>query len=163
MIRFALRRFAAVKELLPLFPGYVSKAMIVSSVKRSRQLVAIALLKEAEGKQVVDVHEELEEGETLLSVAARTNQKVLAIYLLSLGGWEEGGLPISCAIAAGHGDITRLLANRDTVKARDLIVRKLRFYTIVKRKLKGAQGKLGGDVKTAQLVMSSLLTVGGKL
>lgn len=158
-----LNRVAAVKELLPLFPGYASKAMIVESVRRSRQLVAIALLKEVEGKQVIDVREELEleGGETLLSIAARTNQKVLVTYLLSLGGWKD--LPISSAIAAGHGDITRLLADRDTVKVRDLIVRKMRFYTIVKRKLSAGVSNLGGDVKTTQLVMSSLLTVGGKL
>ena len=158
----ARHRFAAVKELLPSFPGYCSKTVVVESVKRSRQLVAITLLKEAIKGQTFNVNEVLKDGETLLSISARTNQKVLVQFLLSLGGWEKD-LPISSSIAAGHGDITRLLAGREVLKARDLIVRKLRFYAIIRRKIKGSGGMLGNDVKAAQLVMTSLLTVGGKL
>lgn len=67
---------------------------------------------------------------------------------------------IDYCIASGHGSITRILGERnlEVRKARDLIVRKIRFFCIVRRKV----GK-GGDVRKEQMIMNSLLTVGGKL
>ncbi|GMH65187.1 hypothetical protein TrST_g3450 [Triparma strigata] len=156
---------------------------IVLCMKRGYENMAICLIRSLQARDgdaafnvnlVLNSAEgsDLEEDakETMLHLCARNGLEKLVLYLLGRGALANvpdagGRTPINYSIASGHGGITRILGERNpkVLKARDLIVRKIRYFTIIKRKIKATGGALGGSVKATQLVMSSLLTTGGKL
>jgi hypothetical protein len=74
-------------------------------------------------------------------------------------GDKGGRQAIHYSIAAGHGGMSQMLGGRDKEieKAVRLISQKMRFYTIVKRKVR-REGKEGeGGVKQMQHVMMAVL------
>ena len=86
----------------------------------------------------------------------------VVVFLLGLGVDVEkldvsGLMGINCSIAGGHGDITKILGERQGVvrRAAGTIVQKLRFFCVVVKKLRH-QGKGRGDVKKEQQMMLAL-------
>ncbi|GMI06782.1 hypothetical protein TrLO_g8060 [Triparma laevis f. longispina] len=163
----------AVKELLSFKDLINGEALsgenIVGVMKLGYQNMAITLinaLQGRDGESAFNVNLILGEGkESLIHLCGRMGLERLAVYLLAKGALanvpDRGGrTAVDYCIASGHGSITRILGERnpEVRKARDLIVRKIRFFCIVRRKV----GK-GGDVRKEQMIMNSLLTAGGKL
>ena len=142
----------------------VSGEAAVKCLKGGRGVVCVELIKAVRGRDgeaAFDVNLEVD-GEGLLHIACRTGQSKVVVFLLGLGVDVEkldvsGLMGINCSIAGGHGDITKILGERQGVvrRAAGTIVQKLRFFCVVVKKLRH-QGKGRGDVKKEQQMMLAL-------
>jgi len=134
----------------------VNGEIIIACMKKGLERMSLCLvdfLKKRDGEAAFDVSAIVlgEEEESLLHLAARTNQLNLATRLVAGGvdvktGDKGGWQAIHYSIAAGHGSMTQMLGGRDKEieKAVLLICQKMRYFAIIKRKIRAAGGEKGG-------------------